>query len=113
MGENKRPDSKHTFEAGSMYLAAAEEVSPQVDPLYWWRAYESQLPKWAIACSLVNPLQKEYFSLFFKSTSIILCITPSSDLARIYARRTRARRARGRSAYIPARSRRRGVISDL
>ena len=57
------------------YLAAAEDVSPQVDPLHWWRGHESQLPKWAKACSLVLLMQpssaaaERVFSLLSNSFS--------------------------------------------
>ena len=47
---------------------------------------------------------------------VAVCIsynTPSRDLARIYGRCTRACSARGQRAYIPTKSRRRGVIGDL
>ena len=39
------------------YVAAAEDASTQVDPLQWWKSHESQLPKWAKACSLVLLMQ--------------------------------------------------------
>ena len=60
-------------------------------------------------CTRCTSAQKRYIYIY-------ICIsynTPSSDMARIYARRPRARSARGRSAYIPAISRRGGVMSDL
>lgn len=39
------------------YLAAAEDISPQVDPVQWWKSHESSLPKWASACRLVLLMQ--------------------------------------------------------
>ena len=53
------------------YLAAAEAVSAQVDPLQWWKSHESQLLKWAKACSLVLLMQpsstdaERVFSILF------------------------------------------------
>ena len=36
------------------YLAAAEDVSAQVDPLTWWKIHEDDLvPLWAKACKMV------------------------------------------------------------
>ena len=39
------------------YLAAAEDVSPEIDTLHWWKAHESTLPKWAEATRKVLLLQ--------------------------------------------------------
>ena len=47
----------------------------QVDPLHWWRGHESQLLKWAKACSLVLLVQpsstaaERVFSLLSNSFS--------------------------------------------
>ena len=39
------------------YLAATEDISPEIDPLHWWKAHESALPKWAEATRKVLLLQ--------------------------------------------------------
>ena len=39
------------------YLAAAEDVSAQVDPLTWWKIHENDLPLWAKACKMVLLVQ--------------------------------------------------------
>ena len=31
------------------YLAAAEDVSTEIDPLAWWKCHATELPKWAEA----------------------------------------------------------------
>ena len=39
------------------YLAAAEDVSPQVNPIQWWKGHGSSLPKWANTCRSVLLMQ--------------------------------------------------------
>ena len=39
------------------YLAAAEDVSSEMDPMMWWKSRETELPKWANACKLVVLVQ--------------------------------------------------------
>ena len=39
------------------YLAEAEDISDQVDPLSWWKTHEEKLPTWSEACKLVLLLQ--------------------------------------------------------
>ena len=60
-----------------------------------------------------HTLQRGVVGTLLACTVCISYNTPSRDLARIYARCTRARSARGQRPYIPAESRRRGVIDDL
>ena len=40
-----------------LYLAAAEDVSPQADPVQWWKSHKADLPKWAEACGIVLLMQ--------------------------------------------------------
>ena len=39
------------------YLAAVEDVSPQIDPLEWWKHHSTDLPKWASAAGRVALIQ--------------------------------------------------------
>lgn len=54
----------------SNYLAAAEDVSPQIDPLEWWKRHNTNLPMWASACCKVALIQpsstaaEHFFFLF-------------------------------------------------
>lgn len=41
----------------SAYIAAAEDVSSEIDPMMWWKSHEAELPKWANACKLVVLVQ--------------------------------------------------------
>ena len=36
-----------------LYLAAAEDVSSQTDPIAWWKSHEADLPNWAKVCRLM------------------------------------------------------------
>ena len=40
-----------------MYLAAAEDVSSQTDPIAWWKSHEADLPNWAKVCRLMLLVQ--------------------------------------------------------
>ena len=40
-----------------LYLAAAEDVSAQADPVAWWKSHEPGLPNWAKACRLILLVQ--------------------------------------------------------
>ena len=39
------------------YQAAVEDVSPQIDPLEWWKHHSADLPKWASAAGRVALIQ--------------------------------------------------------
>ena len=36
-----------------MYIAAAEDVSPEVKVADWWKNHETEIPAWAQACKLI------------------------------------------------------------
>ncbi len=40
-----------------LYLAQAEDVSPSVDPIVWWRDHAYRLPHWSEACKLITLIQ--------------------------------------------------------
>ena len=56
-----------------MYLAAAEDVSDQVDPVEWWKAHAGDLKNWTKALRLVILVQpssttaERVFSIFSQS----------------------------------------------
>ena len=39
------------------YLAQAEDVSPSVDPIVWWRDHAHKLPHWSQACKFITLIQ--------------------------------------------------------
>ena len=39
------------------YLAPAEDVFTQIDPIVWWKLHETELPNWAKACRMVLLVQ--------------------------------------------------------
>ena len=39
------------------YLAATEDVSPEIDPIAWWKRHATELPKWAEAFRSVLLIQ--------------------------------------------------------
>ena len=57
------------------YLAAAEDVSPDVETLSWWKNHQSGMPTWAKAFQLILLVQpssvaaERVFSLLQKSFS--------------------------------------------
>ena len=65
-----------------MYLAAAKDVSDQVDPVEWWKAHAGVLKNWAKASRLVILVQpssataERVFSIlsqpFFATTGITI-----------------------------------------
>ena len=48
------------------YLATAEDISPHMDKLEWWKKHEYDLPHWSQACkecfACAAIQQKEYFT---------------------------------------------------
>jgi len=40
-----------------MYIAAAEDVSPEVKVAEWWKNHETEIPDWAQACKLILLVQ--------------------------------------------------------
>ena len=40
-----------------MYIAAAEDVSPEVKVADWWKYHETEIPAWAQACKLILLVQ--------------------------------------------------------
>ena len=40
-----------------LYLAQAEDVSPSVDPIVWWRDHAQRLPHWSQACKFITLIQ--------------------------------------------------------
>ena len=40
-----------------MYIAAAEDVSPEVKVADWWKNHETEIPAWAQACKLILLVQ--------------------------------------------------------
>ena len=59
-----------------VYLAAVEDVSDSIDPMWWWKTHQDQLPHWASVCKrmlLVQPSSaaaERVFSLLANSFSI-------------------------------------------
>ena len=37
-----------------LYLAAAEDVSREIDLMVWWKSHEAELPNWARVLSTYN-----------------------------------------------------------
>ena len=57
-----------------MYIAAAEDVSPEVKVADWWKNHETEIPAWAQACKLILLVQpssasaERVFSILQNST---------------------------------------------
>ena len=57
------------------YLAQAEDVSPSVDPIVWWRDHAHKLPHWSQACKFITLIQpssaaaERVFSLLANSST--------------------------------------------
>ena len=95
--------------------------------IYWWRtqqttttdaASKSLRTRTGITSLRVSILGMRFSAIFISLSLYIICIsynTPSSVLARtcIYARARGCKVPRGPNAYIPARTRRGGVIINL
>ena len=54
----KQPDLENLKQELSTYLAKAEDLDDDVDPLHWWKAHSKDLPLWSSAAKktlLVQP----------------------------------------------------------
>ena len=47
-----------------MYIAATEDVSPEVKVVDWWKNREIEIPAWAQACKLILLVQPSSASVF-------------------------------------------------
>ena len=58
------------------YIAVVEDVPDSINPIWWWKIHENQLPQWASACKqmlLVQPSSEaaeRIFSLLQNSFSV-------------------------------------------
>ena len=53
-----------------MYVAAVEDISPDIDVLQWWKNHQNDLPRWSAAFILVKPssaASERVFSLLANS----------------------------------------------
>ena len=39
------------------YLAATEDITPDIDIMNWWKRHEKEMPAWSEACKLVVLVQ--------------------------------------------------------
>ena len=53
-----------------MYVAAVEDISPDIDVLQWWKNHQNDLPRWSAAFMSVKPssaTSERVFSLLANS----------------------------------------------
>ena len=53
-----------------MYVAAVEDISPDIDVFQWWKNHQNDLPRWSVAFISVKPssaTSERVFSLLANS----------------------------------------------
>ena len=52
------------------YIAKVDGISTEVNALQWWKKYQTKLPYWSAACTLVQPSSAAAERVFFFNLSI-------------------------------------------
>ena len=59
-----------------MYVAAVEDISPDIDVLQWWKNYQNDLPRWSPAFKsviLVQPSSAASEQVFSLLVNLLQC----------------------------------------
>ena len=61
-----------------MYVAAVEDISPDIDILQWWKNHQNDLPRWSAAFISVKPSSAASEQVFSLLTNSFQCQQSSS-----------------------------------
>ena len=61
-----------------MYVAAFEDVSPDIDVLQWWKNHQNDLPRWSAVFISVKPSSAASERVFFLLANSFQCQQSSS-----------------------------------
>ena len=56
-----------------MYVAAVEDISPDIDVLQWWKNHQNDLPRWSAAFISVKPSSAAFERVFSLLAYLFKC----------------------------------------